>query len=128
MRAAVDAMRTLVQISYLHASSSLELTYLVINGLNLGELVGPSPELARSLANASALAGLMNLQRRADRYARRAVEMAEQTEHSPASAYVWNVIAIMHAGRPYNSATRPATMPRMPACQSSLARTSAGSF
>jgi len=99
MRAAVDAMRTLVQISYLHASSSLELTYLVINGLNLGELVGPSPELARSLANASALAGLMNLQRRADRYAQRAVEMAEQTEHSPASAYVWNVIAIMHAGR-----------------------------
>jgi tetratricopeptide (TPR) repeat protein len=96
---AVEAVRKLVQISYLHATSTLELSYLIIAGLNLGEQAGPSAELAEALANASALAGVSGLARRADAYARRAIRMAEDQEHSPAGAYVSNVVAIMHAGR-----------------------------
>jgi tetratricopeptide (TPR) repeat protein len=97
--AAVEAMRKLVQISYLHATSTLELSYLIVAGLNLGEQAGPSTQLAEALANAAALAGVCGLNRRADSYADRAIRMAEEHEHRPASAYVWNVVAIMHAGR-----------------------------
>ncbi len=96
---AVDALRKLVQISYLHGTSTLELSYLIIAGLNLAEQAGPSAELAAALANASGLAGVCGLHRRADVYAHRAAQMAEEQEHSPAAAYVWNVISIMHAGR-----------------------------
>ena len=96
---AVEAVRKLVQISYLHATSTLELSYLIVAGLNLGEQAGPSAELAEALANASALAGVSGLTRLADAYARRAIRMAEEQEHSPAGAYVSNVVAIMHAGR-----------------------------
>lgn len=96
---AVDALRKLVQISYLHGTSTLELSYLIIAGLNLAEQAGPSAELAAALANASGLAGVCGLHRRADAHARRATRMAEEQEHSPAGAYVWNVISIMHAGR-----------------------------
>lgn len=96
---AVDAYRTLVQISYLHATSTLEVMHLVLAGLNVGEQVGPSPELARALANAACLADIARCRRLGDRYGRRAVRIAEHHDHSPASAYVWNVLAIMHAQR-----------------------------
>ena len=96
---AVEIVRKLVQISYLHATSTLELSYLVIAGLNLGELAGPSAELAEALANASVLAELSGLHRRADTYAERAIRMAEEHEHAPAGAYVSNVVAILYAGR-----------------------------
>lgn len=96
---AVEAYRVLVQISYLHASSALELCDLIVAALNLGERLGPSPELARALADAAALVSVFGLRRLADRYGERAVEMAGREENAAAAAYVWNVLAIMHAQR-----------------------------
>lgn len=96
---AADAFRVLVQISYLHGNSSLDLSSLILRGLNLAELAGSSAELSRALANASGLAALAGLQRRADRYAERATRLVEDEGNAPAAAYVWNVIALMHASR-----------------------------
>ena len=96
---AADAFRVLVQISYLHGNSSLDLSSLILHGLNLAERAGSSAELSRALANASGLAALSGLQRRADRYAERAMELVEDEGNAPAAAYVWNVIALMHASR-----------------------------
>jgi hypothetical protein len=96
---AADAFRVLVQISYLHGNSSLELSSLVLRGLNLAELAGSSAELSRALANASGLAALSGLQRRADCYAERATQLVEDEGNAPAAAYVWNIIALMHASR-----------------------------
>jgi class 3 adenylate cyclase/tetratricopeptide (TPR) repeat protein len=96
---AADALRVLVQISYLHGDSSLELFNLIIRGLNLAELAGPSAELSRALANAAAFAGLAGFHRRAERYAARAVALIATEDNASAAAYVWNITAIMHANR-----------------------------
>jgi class 3 adenylate cyclase/tetratricopeptide (TPR) repeat protein len=97
--AAADAFRVLVQISYLHGNSTLELSSLILRSLNLAELAGSSTELSRALANASGLSGLSGLHRRADRYAGRAIQLVEDEGNAPAAAYVWNIVSIMHAGR-----------------------------
>jgi class 3 adenylate cyclase/tetratricopeptide (TPR) repeat protein len=96
---AADAFRVLVQISYLHGNSSLDLSSLIVRSLNLAELAGPSAELCRALANAAALTGLSGFHRQADRYAQRAIRLVEDEANSPAAAYVWNIVAILHAGR-----------------------------
>jgi tetratricopeptide (TPR) repeat protein len=97
--AAADAFRVLVQISYLHGNSTVDLSALIIRGLNLAELAGSSAELSRALANAAGLAAVSGLQRQADRYAERAVRLVEDENNASAAAYVWNIIAIMHASR-----------------------------
>ncbi|MGH8300158.1 MAG: ATP-binding protein, partial [Steroidobacteraceae bacterium] len=96
---AADAFRVLVQISYLHGNSSLDLSSLILRGLNLAERAGSSAELSRALANASGLSALSGFQRRADRYAERAIQMVEDEGNAPAAAYVWNIVSIMHASR-----------------------------
>lgn len=96
---AVEAHRVLVQISYLHATSALELCYLIVRAHNLGRQFGPSPELARALADAAALLSIFGMHRLGDRYATQASEMSEHEDHAPAAAYVWNILAIMYAGR-----------------------------
>jgi class 3 adenylate cyclase/tetratricopeptide (TPR) repeat protein len=96
---AADAFRVLVQISYLHGNSSLDLSSLILRGLNLAELAGSSAELSRALANAAGLSALSGLQRRADRYAQRAMRLVKDEGNASAAAYVWNVISIMHASR-----------------------------
>ena len=96
---ATDAFRVLVQISYLHGNSSLDVGSFILRSLNLAELAGASAELARALANAAGLASVSGLTRRADRYAQRAIQLVEDEGNAPAAAYVWNIIAIMHASR-----------------------------
>ncbi|MGH2913799.1 MAG: AAA family ATPase [Solirubrobacteraceae bacterium] len=96
---AADAFRVLVQISYLHGNSSLDLSSLIVRGLNLAERAGSSAELSRALANAAAMSALSGLQRRADRYAERAIALVADEGNTPAAAYVWNIISIMHASR-----------------------------
>jgi tetratricopeptide (TPR) repeat protein len=96
---AVDSYRTLVQISYLNGESAGELVYLQLAGLNLGEEAGSSPQLARALANAAAVASLSNLRGLADRYAARAERMADEEGQSEALAYVWNINALIEAQR-----------------------------
>ncbi len=96
---AVEGYKTLVQICYLNGESGAELFYLMLAGLNLGEEVGSSPQLARALANAATATSMLNLRRLADAYARRAVQMADREGQSEALAYVWNVHALMLAQR-----------------------------
>ena len=96
---AVDCYKTLVQISYLNGESPAELVYLQFAGLNLGDEAGSSPHLARALANAAAVASLANLRALADRYAERAVRMADEEGQSEALAYVWNLHALIEAQR-----------------------------
>jgi class 3 adenylate cyclase/tetratricopeptide (TPR) repeat protein len=96
---ATDAFRVLVQISYLHGNSSLDVGSFILRSLNLAERAGGSAELARALANAAGLASVSGLTRRADRYAERAIQLVEDEGNAPAAAYVWNIIAIMHASR-----------------------------
>jgi tetratricopeptide (TPR) repeat protein len=96
---AVDAYKILSQINYLTGQTSGELSYLVLAGLNLGEEAGPSPELARELATAAGAVSLANLRSLADRYAARAVQLAEREGHSEALAYVWNLHALIEAQR-----------------------------
>jgi class 3 adenylate cyclase/tetratricopeptide (TPR) repeat protein len=99
LQEAVDCYKTLVQISYLDGESTGELMYFMFAGLNLGEEVGSSPQLARALANAAGVISLFNLRGLADRYAARAVQMADQEGQSEALAYVWNVNALIAAQR-----------------------------
>jgi class 3 adenylate cyclase/tetratricopeptide (TPR) repeat protein len=96
---AVECYKTLVQISYLNGESPAELVYLQFAGLNIGEEAGSSPHLARALANAAALASIGGLHRLGDRYAERAIRMAEREGQSEALAYVWNINGLMHAQR-----------------------------
>ena len=58
----------------------------MLAGLNLGEEAGPSPQLARALANAAAATSMLNLRRLADGYGARAVQMADQEGQSEALA------------------------------------------
>jgi len=96
---AVDCYKTLVQISYLNGESAAELVYLQFAGVNVGEEAGSSPQLARALANAAGVVSLLNLRRLADRYAARAVRMADEEGQSEALSYVWNVHALIAAQR-----------------------------
>jgi class 3 adenylate cyclase/tetratricopeptide (TPR) repeat protein len=96
---AVDCYKTLVQISYLNGESPAELVYLQFAGINLGEEAGSSPQLARALVNAAAVVSLLSLRGLADRYAARAVRMADQEGQSEALSYVWNVHALIEAQR-----------------------------
>jgi class 3 adenylate cyclase/tetratricopeptide (TPR) repeat protein len=96
---AVDCYKTLVQISYLNGESAAELVYLQFAGINVGEEAGSSPALARALANAAGVTSLLNLRRLADRYAERAVRMADEEGQSEALSYVWNIHALIEAQR-----------------------------
>jgi class 3 adenylate cyclase/tetratricopeptide (TPR) repeat protein len=96
---AVDSYKILCQINYLTGQSSGELCYLVLAGLNLGEEAGPSPELARELATVAGVVSLVGLKSLTDRYAGRAVQLAEREGHSEALAYVWNLHALIEAQR-----------------------------
>ena len=75
-----------------------ELRLLQFAGLNLGEEAGPSPDLARMLSTRrrGSLLGLRGL---ADRYAARAIAMADAGGQREARAYVWNVRAVIEAQR-----------------------------
>jgi tetratricopeptide (TPR) repeat protein len=96
---AVECYKTLVQISYLNGESAAELVYLQFAGINLGEEAGSSPQLARALVNAAAVVSLLGLRGLADRYAARAVRMADEEGQSEALSYVWNVHALIEAQR-----------------------------
>jgi class 3 adenylate cyclase/tetratricopeptide (TPR) repeat protein len=96
---AVDAYKVLGQISYLDGDSPVELVYLEIAGLNLGEEAGSSHQLASALATAAGVVSLFNLRRLADSYISRAERMADQEDHSEALAYVWNLHALVEAQR-----------------------------
>ena len=64
-----------------------------------GEEAGPSPDLARMLSTRPRRAASSACRRLADRYAARAIAMVDAGAQREASAYVWNVRAVIDAHR-----------------------------
>jgi class 3 adenylate cyclase/tetratricopeptide (TPR) repeat protein len=96
---ALGCYKILGQIGYLEGDPTELLLYGTLAGLNLGEEGGPSPDLARMLIHAATASSIVGLQTMADRYAERAIAMVDAGAQREASAYVWNVWAVIHAHR-----------------------------
>lgn len=93
----VDSYRMLAQVYFLERRGPGLLLYATLRGLNVGEAIGPSNALARTLANMSVLARLMGLEGWSEWYRRRAVAMTEEGGQRAAAPYVWHVDAIRQA-------------------------------
>jgi class 3 adenylate cyclase/tetratricopeptide (TPR) repeat protein len=96
---ALGCYKILGQIGYLEGDPTTKLLYGTLAGLNLGEEAGPSPDLARMLIHAATASSIIGLHAQADRYAARAIAMVDAGAQREASAYVWNVWAVIHAHR-----------------------------
>ena len=96
---ALGCYKIIGQIGYLAGEPTPTLVYGTLAGLNLGEEAGPSPDLARMLIHAATASSIVGLQRLADRYAARAISMVDAGAQREASAYVWNVWAVIAAHR-----------------------------
>lgn len=94
---AVECYRFLGNAFYMEGEGPAWLLYSTVNGLNLGEQAGPSASLARVLINSAMLAYIVGLPRRAERYERRAMAMAEQIGDLSAQADVWSIRALLYA-------------------------------
>ncbi len=77
--------------SYFHDNQVARSLYCSLHSLNLAEVGGPSPELARACASASITTGLVPLRRLSDYYDRRAIEIAHSTGELRATAWVINL-------------------------------------
>lgn len=93
---ATDCYRALGQIYYLQSEPAPRLAYLTVRGVNVGESAGPSPALARILANMGTLTSLLGRKDWSDWYGARAVAMAEQEGQYAAAAYVWHIEALRY--------------------------------
>jgi class 3 adenylate cyclase/tetratricopeptide (TPR) repeat protein len=96
---ALGCYKIMGQIGYLEGDPTADLLYGTLAGLNLGEEAGPSPDLARMLIHAATACSIVGLRTQADRYAARAIAMVEAGAQREASAYVWNVRAVIDAHR-----------------------------
>lgn len=96
---AVDIYRTLGQIYYLDGDAMNRVTYVTLRGVNVGQRAGPSPALARVLANAGSMMGWLGLDRWSDAYLGAAARMAGDGGQRGAEAYVWNITALTRAQR-----------------------------
>lgn len=85
------AHEALVEVFYLR-DASLPCLHSAIRGLNLAELAGPSPELARGYATVGAILGFIPLPGLADAYCRRALETAR--ESGDIAATVWTALTV----------------------------------
>jgi len=84
---AARAYERLAQIHYLN-NEKVETIHAAFRSINLAELVGPCPELARSYANKAVVSGLMMMHGTARAHAERALSTAEAVNHPPSTAYV----------------------------------------
>ncbi|MBI3792247.1 MAG: AAA family ATPase, partial [Gemmatimonadetes bacterium] len=94
---ATDCYRALGQIYFLQGEPAPRLAYLTVRGVNVGESAGPSPALARVLANMGTLTSLLGFKPWSDWYGARAAAMAEREGQYAAGAYVWHIGAIREA-------------------------------
>jgi class 3 adenylate cyclase/tetratricopeptide (TPR) repeat protein len=91
---ATDCYRALGQIYYLAGEPAPRLAYLTVRGVNVGEAAGPSPALARVLANMGTLTSLLGFKTWSDWYGAHAATMAESEGQYAAGAYVWHIGAL----------------------------------
>ena len=85
--AAARSHEALVEAFYL-MGQSLPCLHSALRSLNLAEMAGPSPELARGYSTVGAILGFVPLYGAADAYCRRALDMARQVGDTPASVWV----------------------------------------
>jgi len=84
---------------YFYANELLPNIYANLRSLNLAEVAGISPELARSYANMCIAAGLVPLHAVAEAYSRRARDTAESLDqYSHHRAWVLLITAVYNAG------------------------------
>jgi len=88
---AAHAHEALVEVFYLR-DANLACLHSAMRGLNLAELAGPSPELARAYATVGAILGFIPLPKQADAYCRRALETARATGDVP--AMIWTALSV----------------------------------
>ncbi len=84
--------------SYYLASLPLHTVAAGVKSLNLAELAGPSPELARGYASFGALMGFVPLHGLAERYSQRAMQTAEASDNVAALAWVSMIRGIYETG------------------------------
>jgi class 3 adenylate cyclase/tetratricopeptide (TPR) repeat protein len=94
---AARAYALLGEILYFTADTLLGVT-CVISSLNLAEMAGPSPELARAYANTCIAASVIPLHRLARLYSRLAQHTALQSEQVAAQVHVGNYTAVYAVG------------------------------
>lgn len=92
-----DCYRILGQLYYRLGEPPLRLAYLTVRGVNIGELAGASPALARVVTNMSVLTSLIGLKKLSRWYSARAMALAEGLDQYSASSYVWHISAIRGA-------------------------------
>ena len=96
-RKAALALEGLAEI-YFYQNESLRSLYAAIHMLNIAELLGPSPELARACAALSGIAGLVGLRRISTSYRQRSLEILDQTNDPAAMAWSFNLLGISRMG------------------------------
>ncbi len=84
---AARSHEALVEAFYL-MNQSLPCLHSALRSLNLAEMAGPSPELARGYSTVGAILGFIPLYGAADAYCRRALDMARQVGDTPAAVWV----------------------------------------
>jgi len=88
---AANAHEALVEVFYLR-DANLACLHSAMRGLNLAELAGPSPELARAYATVGAILGFVPMPKLADAYCRRALDTARATGDVP--AMIWTALSV----------------------------------
>jgi tetratricopeptide (TPR) repeat protein len=88
--AALEAARAYERIAILnyYANARVPGVSAVLHQVNLAELAGPSPELARAYGTMSVAAGVVQLHSLAERYAQWAREIAPEADDLPALTWV----------------------------------------
>jgi predicted ATPase/class 3 adenylate cyclase len=84
---AARAYERLAQVYYLN-NEKVETIHAAFRSLNLAEIAGPSPELARSYGNMAVVSGLLMMHGTARAHCARALATAEAVDHPPTTAYV----------------------------------------
>ncbi|HVS31911.1 MAG TPA: adenylate/guanylate cyclase domain-containing protein [Thermoanaerobaculia bacterium] len=84
---AARAYERLAQIHYLN-NEKIETIHAAFRSINLAEVAGPSPELARSYGNMAVVSGLLMMHGTARAHAGRALATAQAVNHPPTTAYV----------------------------------------
>lgn len=94
---AVECYRFLGNAFYMEGAEPAWLVYSTVNGLNLGELAGPSPSFARILGNSAMLAYIIGLAGRASHYEQRAIAMLERVNDRSARGDVLALRSLLYA-------------------------------
>jgi predicted ATPase/class 3 adenylate cyclase len=81
------AYEKLTDIAYLN-NESLQTIQAALRAVNLAELPGPTPELARCYASMTLITGMFLMHGTARAYGERAIKTAQTVDHAPTIAYV----------------------------------------